>query len=131
MNKVECVLDCGHSVRITLSLNPSVGELKYCRLDGWQGIREIHWTEYRVVCCHCVYGRWTGQNATQARRLGRHHERIHAGHVCVVVNDTVTTQGGTPRQKIASDVLKELRKELATANVDPVEREATELPPPF
>lgn len=128
MNKVECSLDCNHSVRISVHSNPMVGDSKYCRLDGWQTIREIFWAEYRVVCCHCIFGRWCGQSHARAKRHATQHEHARTGHVAVIVSDIVTKSGGTPRQKIVADIMKELRAQTIPDKVDSF---TAPMPPPF
>lgn len=129
MNKVECVLDCRHSVRLSVDY-AEVGTSAYCRLDGWQVVETVHRTEYRVLCCHCQYGRWCGQSFTYAQRLSRHHERARTGHLTTIVRDTITASGGTPRKTIIAEVMKSLPSAFDESKVEPVTKPKAE-PPPF
>lgn len=127
MNKVQCDLACGHTVRYTVeSARAAVGEQSYCRFDGWQEVIEVHHTEYRIVCAACTYGRWCGQNHSEAVRRATHHERLRTGHIVVVCADTVTKQGGTARNILIRDVLNKL------VNADMIAKTVTKPePPPF
>lgn len=121
---MECQMECGHTVRLSLPIEKMIG---FCRFDGWQNIVEIFTSEYRVVCCHCTWGRWCRQSRVDAHRRATHHEHNRPGHITVIVLDHVTKQGGTPRQKIVTDTLRRLQMIPTADKIEPVKQ----LPPPF
>lgn len=129
MNKVEAVLFCGHSVRLTVNgSNTAVSSDAYCRHCGWSQVILIHEDELRVLCRHCQFGRWVGQDEREAGRVVRNHER-NRRHECFIVRDTVTASGGTPRKILVSNHEKLLRASEIESNLVLVE--ADEEPPPF
>ena len=118
MSKKECVLDCDCSVhKIANSPNTVVGADAYCRFHGYRTIITVHDQEWRVLCLHCTYGRWCGQQETAADRVARKHK-----HECFTVYDKVTASGGTPRAQL---IKKHLREKDGTATIDTYEQ------PPF
>lgn len=127
MNKVECKLSCGHSVRLTVNAdNARESEPAYCRFDGWQTVEQVFHTEYRIICPDCPYGRWCGQNRKQAWREANSHAYLRGGHRTFVVLDTVTKQGGGQRKDF-------IASHFTTANKSDtvVSTPAEPLPPPF
>lgn len=119
VNSYECVLDCDHRVRVTVTAqNAHLGGYAYCRFDGYKMIVELYTREWRVLCATgCVYGRWCGQNEADAHRVARNHK-----HNCIVLLDTVTASGGTPRKTL-------IKKALHTRTVSATLVETEE--PPF
>lgn len=99
MNKLECVLECNHSVRLTVGTESAQpGASAYCRFDGWQTVVTIYPFEYRMICTDCKMGRWGGQSEANIKRTVNGHNFMR-GHNAFYIYDRITTSGGTPRQK--------------------------------
>lgn len=106
MNKLECILDCGHSIRATIGTSTAkVDSPAYCRFDGWQNVVTVYNYEWRMICADCQTGRWTGQNEREAMRAARTHTYLRRHYRTFVVYDAITRSGGTPRKVLLKRML--------------------------
>jgi hypothetical protein len=93
MNTPDCKLECGCWKRVRLDA-ARIGQVVWCKFDGWQGIASVNLYEWHVHCMTdgCHYGRWCGQSEHEARLRNTRHVRKHE-HLGGVQYDRITWDG--------------------------------------
>src|SRR6185437_8222345 len=93
MTSVSCLLACGCWVEKRLR---AVREWPKgtCSVHGEQTVTRVNTHVWRVRCHPpCRFGRWLGQDESEARRLQRRHRGSHPTHTPEVAYDQVTEDG--------------------------------------